>query len=264
MKLVGFYHIYLPDNFAVWTNMIFEQFKVMEDSELLESLDELNVIAISKSDQRMSTFTELVKLYYPKANVQFVLNPSHSEHSMLNNIHSDDQPSENYTMRKIYERAKTEDCYILYFHSKGITSTSKHLKSDEMHLLRNYQYWRHYLNWGVLENWQKCVKSLSLYDVAGVNYFTHPAKHFSGAFWWATSDWIKKLPDPATKDWWYDLKSKSSDHWLRNVASDRFRDEQWLCCLDDVKVYTVDKNNNNPTKDNPANFFLPRKKYNVA
>lgn len=264
MKLVGFYHIYLADDPGIWINMILEQFKVMEDSGLLDSLDELNINAIVKLDQRLPLFDELIKLYYPKANVHFIINPTKDDTSMLNMVSDDDMPSENYTMIKIYERAKIENCHILYFHSKGITSIIKHLKLNEMNLLRNYQYWRYYLNWGVLENWRDCVSALQNHDVAGVNYFTYPAKHFSGAFWWANSNYIRKLPDPSTKEWWYKLKSEASDHWLRNIASDRFRDEQWLCCLNDVKVFTLDKNNNNPSTDNPANFYLPRKSYKKA
>lgn len=261
MKLVGFYHIYLPDEPSAWFSMVMEQFKILEDHELLDALDELNVNVICKIDDRAPLFDELIRLYYPKANIRFLVSRSKDDSDMMNNISDENQPSENNTMRLIYEKAHQEDCRILYFHSKGITSILKHYKKDEMHLLRNYQYWRYYLNWGVLENWKECVNSLDSHDVAGVNYFTYPAKHFSGAFWWTTSDWIKKLPDPSTKDWWYDLKSKATDHWLRNIATDRFRDEQWLCCRDDVRVYTVDQNNNNPALDNPANFFHPRKNY---
>jgi len=258
-KLIAFYHIYLPDDPGIWMNMILEQFKIMEDNDLLDALSELNVSVISKLDDRVPMFEEFIKLYCPKATINLFINSSKDEEDMLKNIN--DLPSENVAMRAIYKKSQEEDCYILYFHSKGITSINKHLKKNEMHLLRNYQYWRYYLNWGVLENWKKCVDALETHDVAGVNYFTYPAKHFSGAFWWARSDWIRKLPDPSTKDWWYRLKENSRDHWLKNVASDRFRDEQWLCCIDDVRVYTLDKNTNNPSTDNPANFYLPRKNY---
>jgi hypothetical protein len=45
--------------------------------------------------------------------------------------------------------------------------------------------------------------------------------------------------------------------WLK-YAPDRFRDEQWLCSLDGVKVYNVF---NLPEVENPAASFLPRRRY---
>ena len=114
------------------------------------------------------------------------------------------------------------------------------------------------MSWGVIKNWRKCIDALNVgYDVAGVNYFTKPAKHFSGNFWWANSEYIKTLPDPSTKEWWEELRRKTNDAWMK-TCSDRFRDEQWLCSKDNVKVYKVVDIDE---EDNPARKFLPQSKY---
>jgi hypothetical protein len=158
-------------------------------------------------------------------------------------------------MQKIWNDSQNEDMKILYLHSKGATSTLRHLQlSVEANTFKTYYYWRQFLNWGVIENWRKCYEALRLNDIAGVNFYDFPSKHFSGNYWWANSRYIKRLPDPSTKDWWINMKNKSSDSWLRS-AGDRFRDEQWSCSLDDARIYNVYSPNQ---ENNPAGKFFPR------
>ena len=175
---------------------------------------------------------------------------------MLNALESPTTATENITMRKIWNNSQNEDMKILYLHSKGITSTLKHLEMTEWgaSTFKTYYYWRQFLNWGVIENWRKCYEALRINDIAGVNYYNEPSKHFSGNYWWANSSYIKRLPDPSTTDWWINIKNKSSDPWLKS-AGDRFRDEQWPCSLDDVRVYNVYSPDQN---DNPAGKVFPR------
>ena len=266
MKKVAFYHVYLTDDSGTWINLLLEQFKCMEDSNLLKTLDSLYITCITKRDDRTSCFEELVKLYYPKANITFYENPFNSDQDMIEALNSWDRgnneiqiqmPSENVTKRKIYEYVKNEDAYVLYFHSKGITSIKRHLRPGRMNLVRNYQYWRHYLNWGVLENWKACTDSLVEADVAGVNFMMEPSPHFSGNFWWSKSEHIRKLPDPSTIEWYKTLQNKSTDLWFRH-ASTRFSDEQWICCIPNTKVYRVA---NTKPEENPAGVYMPREKY---
>lgn len=263
MKNIAFYHAYLTDDPGTWVNMVIEQFKCMEDSKLLKCLDELNISCISKNDDRIRLFDELIRLYYPNAKIDYYQNPFSSDEEMLSNINrSTDNlqiPTENITKQKIYKRSFDEEAFILYFHTKGITSITKHLKFGQMHLLRNYQYWRYYLNWGVLENWESCLSGLhhENADVAGVNFMDHPSPHFSGNFWWSRSEHIRKLPDPSTIDWFLELQKKTNDNWFRNAPL-RFRDEQWICSIPNTKVFKVV--DIDPNK-NPAGTYLPKSEY---
>lgn len=55
--------------------------------------------------------------------------------------------------------------------------------------------WRQYMSYFVLERVQDCLKALAEgNDVVGVDWVTEPNKHFSGNFWWATSQYINRLP----------------------------------------------------------------------
>lgn len=181
--------------------------------------------------------------------------------AMMENLESPHTITENYTFRRIYEDCQNaeEEFYVMYIHTKGITSCMRLMSKNCIlaQSFKNYYYWRQFLNWGVIKRWRSCVDALDDNDVAGVNFFSSPSPHFSGNFWWAKSSYIKTLPNPATKDWWYALKEKTSNIWLKG-ASDRFRDEQWVCSNPDVKVYKViDMDEGN----NPAGKYLPTTMY---
>jgi hypothetical protein len=262
MKKVGYYHIFLTENQSTWASIALEQYKTMEDSELLDNLDELNVTCVGKSIEDFEIFSHLTKLYFQNANLTFLENTVPSDNDVMVDINRGTNliVTENATSRKIYGDAKssTEEYYALYFHTKGITSTLRHFHNNpkEIDLFRTYQYWRYYLNYGVLERWKDCVSALdSGYDTAGINYQTFPHTHYSGNFWWSKANHIKKLPDPATYEWFNELQRKSTDGWFRQ-ASDRFADEQWICFGDDTKSFNVGK-----SISNPANIYTRRKRY---
>ena len=265
MKKVLYYHIYLSDDYGVWTSMFLEQMKQIEDCGLLRQLDQIKIVCVTQDDKRVQAFTQLCTTQFdadkaPNIELMLVKNPYPNDQVMLDNIESDDTITENFTYRKIYADCQVEEMYVCYIHSKGITATENFLKGRiiDAQRFKNYYYWRQFLSWGVIKNWKKCINALNIgYYVAGVNYFTKPAPHFSGNFWWANSYYIKSLPDPATKDWWRELQNKTTDAWLK-TTSDRFRDEQWLCSKEGVKVYKVIDIDQ---EDNPASKFLPQSKY---
>lgn len=262
MRKIGYYHIFLTENQSTWGSIVLEQYKIMEDSELFDILDELNITCVGKNFEDFEMFSHLTRLYYHNAKLTFIENTVPSDSDVMIDIDRGTNivVSENATSRKIYNDAKssTEDYYALYFHTKGITSTLRHFRNSpqEIDAFRTYQYWRHYLNYGVLEKWKDCIKALDDgYDTAGVNYQTFPHFHYSGNFWWSKASHIKMLPDPATYEWWNELKRNSSDPWFRQ-ASNRFSDEQWVCSKRETKSFNVGKKINNP-----ANVFTKRKFY---
>lgn len=253
-----FYHAYLTDDAGVWAGIVLEQFKCMEDSELLDNLNEIRINVISQEDVRIMHFVDLVHSFtVGKCPVDFriIKNPFQHDDAMLNNLESIDAASENATMRWIYEIAQKTDANICYAHMKGITSHDRHLLKNQVNQYVKYYYWRQYLNWGVLERWRECVAALNDHDIAGVNFQTDPSPHYSGSFWWTTSDHIKSLPDPSTKNWWYKLKEETTNNWLKN-ASDRYRDEQWHCSRPDTKAFNIHIMSNNP-----ASQIIRRKEY---
>jgi len=253
----------MTDDYGTWSSIFMEHMKGLEDAGILEIMDELNFTVICNSEKKASDFIRLQGAYdigKPKK-VELVYSPYSTDEEMLNSIESPDTITENHTMRKIWNDSHDKDMIILYLHSKGITATKKSLENGDAETFKKYYYWRQFLNWGAIENGHKCYAALkhSDYDIAGVNYCEKPSKHFSGSFWWSKSEYIKRLPDPSTKEWWQKLKSKTDDQWLRS-AGDRFRDEQWPCCLDDVRVFNV----YSPNSDygyGPAEKVLKRSQY---
>lgn len=253
----AYYHVYLSDDVGTWLGIVTEQLKCMEDAKLIEVIDNFKITCIARTDNEAYLFNGLIDTYgFRKVEIDWVVNPYLDDIKMLQNLESDKTVTENYTMRKIYNDCKNNpDMKVLYFHTKGITAVLRHFVNGHMMNYRRYLGWRHFLNWGVLEKWKVCQRAVEKYDVAGVNYQTVPAPHFSGSFWWAKGQHITQLPDPATTEWWKELKAKTTDGWLKG-ASDRFRDEQWICSKPNTSVFEVCK-----LTENPAFKYIPRSTY---
>ena len=238
--------MYLRWDVDSWLDIFFEQMKCIEDSDLLQELDAIHFTAINRSDNTIAknALIDAVKSYVPhgKYSIDFPENPFYTDEEMMANLDNPKLVTENYTMRKIYDHAKSSSSpeLICYIHQKGITRTIKY-NSLDMESIKRYYYWRQYLNWGVIKNWKRCVETIEKegIDVAGINFNFKPSPHYSGNFWWASTDHIKALPDPRTLEWFHDLQKNSTDHWLKNVASDRFRDEQWLFSKDGTMVFNL-------------------------
>lgn len=257
-KIVCYYHIYLTDNFATWSSIFIEHMKAMEDHRLIDAIDEMRVTVVAPvGSHRVDTFAKLLASYPIRTIIEVVDNPYVDDEDMLRSIETSLTVTENYTMRKIWNDSQAQDMKVLYLHSKGITSVMRHLEVGNVETYKKYHYWRQFLNWGVIENWRTCHEALRHADVAGVNLMVEPSKHFSGNFWWANSKYIRLLPDPSTKDWWIRLKAEAVDPWLR-TASDRFRDEQWLCSFSPVSIFNV---KTMPPDQNPSGKVLPRLYY---
>lgn len=104
---------------------------------------------------------------------------------------------EHYTLDFLREKIQEDkDEYnILYIHLKGSS------KIDNL----AYRDWRKLMEYFNITRWRECVSKLDEgYDTVGVNwipdfnrqgntYYPHVKKHFSGNFWWAKSEYIKKL-----------------------------------------------------------------------
>lgn len=66
------------------------------------------------------------------------------------------------------------------------------------------------------------------YDAIGCNYSLNPFKHFSGNFWWATSNYIKKLdflPDNCKRhksEWWILSNETVNSYVIHNSLIDHY------------------------------------------
>ena len=175
-----FYHIFLCDkinlivndqlNKLINSNLIFNSklFVLILDNSGLYKLDDVNISIINKYSQ---------EIYYE-----------------YNNYY------EAITLKKLYDFSLLNSGNYLYMHTKGCTRINDINKSDG-YSYKNVENWRNIMEHFTIEHWKLCNDYLEQYDLVGCNYMKKnylpgvPA-HYSGNFWWSTSNYIKKLPDP--------------------------------------------------------------------
>ena len=255
----AYYHTYLTDNPSVWSSITIEQFKTMEDCNLLDYIDVMSITAVSQDDDRMYRFVKLCESFpFRKLDITFIKNTFSNDHDMLAGRESNGPAvTEIPTFKRMWNDCQNEDNKVLYFHSKAMTAFDKFFSGSNFDVEKYKQnvYWRHYLNWGALERWRECVKALDNHDMAGVNYREDPIQHYSGSFWWSKSSHIKRLPDPETIDWWYQIQSNAVDPWLKSCPI-RYKDEHWATHMNGTTMFNIEG-----AKDNPAFVTTPRSVY---
>ena len=180
-----FYHIFIATN---WFDIVTDQLNYLKSSNLLnDSFLKIGVVygvGINKDDC-------LNKL-------QELLNGLGDYEIMY--FESNGCCGESPTLKKMIEfsRELIEDANILYIHTKVV---SQHNSEREVPV----REWRKMMEYFLIEKWEYCLEKLnSGYDCCGINYQDHAAningkrvliKIFNGNFFWAKSDYIKKLND---------------------------------------------------------------------
>lgn len=102
-----------------------------------------------------------------------------------------DQPwtEETQTIRLLRSFCQSNPSWaVLYLHTKGITQPS-----------RETHDWRKAMEYFCIERWDECVRLLDTNDTVGCLYMDDCYygffPHYSGNFWWATSEYINTLDE---------------------------------------------------------------------
>lgn len=189
-----FNHNYLINN---WYEIVDNQMKLIQDSELYDNVNQFFIFAYG-SDENFLKFEKLITTYDYKN--KFLIK------RLENNNYEFD------TLIELQKFSKNAPCnsLIFYYHTKGVT----HYTNE------NINYWRNCLEYHTIIKWKTATTVLNNYDITGACYFdiTKPAI-FAGNFWWANSDYIKKLP-------------------LLNINEDRGSCENRWCSIPN-KVYNL-------------------------
>lgn len=92
---------------------------------------------------------------------------------------------------------------VLYIHTKGAT------KPDNQEV----RAWRMYMEYFLMSQYRECLVLLDTHDTVGVELQDEPVMHYSGNFWWARGDYIKRLKMP--------IGSNYNDHefWLLSQSN---------------------------------------------
>lgn len=181
-----------------------DQYNLLKSSGLLEILDKLYVCLLGDYQK----FLKLdIYLNEPKIHVVY--------------FSKDITEMEFPTLSKIKDfcDSRTENDKILYIHTKNIRYPNS---------LTHYQ-WRKYLEYFNIERFRDCIQDLNQYDTCGVNFHIKPWKHYSGNFWWANSNHIKKLVHPR------ELPRDGT----RTGKGGRYNGEKWL--LTHIKINEENK-----------------------
>lgn len=167
MKKVIFWHTYLSGEYKL---VVQEQMLKLFTSGLYDEVDYIFTGISAKSTDDINWFIELLSSYKKFFTI----------------IHSDSD-GEKPTMRLLANYAKENECYIMYFHTKAVSTVGY-----------NNTLWRWSMDNNLIYKWQDCVNFLNNgIDAVGCNlrYDTHVGyyPHFSGNCWWSKSEYVKTL-----------------------------------------------------------------------
>lgn len=117
--------------------------------------------------------------------------------------HRDLEQAENQAMRDLWRYAQDNPGHrVLWFHSIGL---SHHREPDR----QRKRAWGEFLTFCNIDLWRQCQELLNFYDCVGADYINYAsfgvphtrmwAPHYSGNFWWATTNYVRGL-DPCYLD----------------------------------------------------------------
>lgn len=161
---------------------------------------------------------------------------------------------ESGTLEEIWKRSQTQDFYVLYFHTKGI--------SHQGQIYHNVIDWAKMMEYFLIEQYS-CLDLLPQYDAIGCNLSTYPLRHFSGNFWWSKSSYIRTLPDPLDP-YWLGNYNEFFDYGDVNLSVEVIKK------MGNKVEYNEEEhrflNRNNPIKtegfQNLYDYYLQKKRYN--
>ena len=102
-----------------------------------------------------------------------------------------DTSYERFTLLDIPNHIQPHDKF-LYIHSKGVSEISHF--SGKTPEYENIFWWRTWMEYYLIGQFEKCLEELNSHDIVGVNYLAKLiGPHFSGNFWWSTGAYYLRL-----------------------------------------------------------------------
>jgi hypothetical protein len=191
------YHIAAMGN---WRDVVAEQFRLLHES----SVTDVRVTHVGGGFPEVESEAE-------KHGIDITL------------VRSDPNVShyETFAILEVERLAKVEcvDRPILYMHTKGVSNPADQGKVS----------WRRVMGDHVVRRWRSNIGHLMTHDAVGVNWQTGGEQHFSGNFWIARPEWIRRLPDFASYHGAKGLTRYSCEMW---IGAAQFCDAVSLGCRD--------------------------------
>lgn len=176
-------------------NAIFHEDGTYEKN-LIPLCDKMYIGVVDTPDKKPSHGIEWLHNWFANKSSK---NPDGSVNSKIEIVVHSGNKEEADTLKWVRDYAKDNPGdYVLYFHMKGITKQNEATED-----------WRKYMEYFAIERWKDCIAKLDEgYDCCGVMLNSQTPigywPHFSGNFWWATTDYINTLkPEFLELPWRY-------------------------------------------------------------
>lgn len=257
-----YYHIYLTEH-GHWAELLVNQFAAALDAQVLQRAQRVSITAIGDPADHerlqglLEYYTTLLsgKLDLVWCNKQ-ICDKELIQLNSINNLFD-----ETITLKRIWQEAQAHSRKeaVLYFHAKGITALQKTiLNNTDYANFVNYTHWRRFLEWAVLERQETCRQLLQSFDTVGTNYCVWPSPHYSGNFWWANTDYIRKLPDPTELTWFNFL---SHEYPIIKISPKRMMGELWVGSHKHAKMASLFNHPHPPPESNLIDTYIDRNVY---
>jgi hypothetical protein len=200
------FYLHIPE-LPRWQEIFAEMLEKMNESGLVAACDEIH---LCYNGTRSTGQLTLQPLTDADPKFKFV------------HVNGDANKYEWPTINYLKEEADAHDQvdWIGYAHLKGLTRPDDQTAID----------WRNYLTYFTIEKWEENIKRLEEgYETVGVNWMDRGWPHHSGNFWWASSNYIRRLEnlgDPTKAEWGKESK------YLTGIFLDngnvRYECEAWV------------------------------------
>jgi len=186
------YHCYLVGN---WKQVVSNQLLRLKNSGLYDVAN-LIYVTINLSEGTEEEFNELTK-----------------EFTKLNKEFFSDNRAEYPAIKKVRELGLSNDCKILYLHTKGVSNTYSRYTAKEVskEKIENILAWKECLEYFLIDKWEECIEKLDEYDNVGV---TCNNNWFWGNFWWSQTKHIEKTKEVSIGTRW------DYEAWLNERVND--------------------------------------------
>ena len=165
-NIIGYFHVCQCGEWRRSFDLIMDE---VRKHELYDNTSEIRIGIVSDSGE-VNLDNDVWK--DPKFKIVYIGNNTEYERPTLRHMKSQshiDPPNTRY----------------YYLHTKGIKHFNTPREEPIIHWIRDMLYWN-------IERWRDAIEKLKSHSTYGCNY---NSIHYSGNFWWATSDQIQTLSD---------------------------------------------------------------------
>ncbi len=177
--IYGIYHVFCTHG---WQRLVKDQIRHLKESGLANVTCKLYVSVITPSEDEVIELLNLINI----PNCEII------------SFQKDYWQYEYPALTFVKKLAMQKDCFIYYFHTKGVSYQSIEI-NDRLYqsFMKKIESWRKMMEYFIFSKWKVAVNTLSAgYDTYGC--YRWPPKNytmFSGNFWWTRSEYAKTLPE---------------------------------------------------------------------